>query len=195
MLPKAYLTSHFRMSSSRWVTTPSWLCGSLRTFLCRSSVYCCHLLLLSSVSVRSLLFLSFIMPILAWNVPLISPLFLKRFLVFPILLFSSISFRCSFKKGFFSLLAVFWNSVFLGMSFPFLFLFFPQLFIKPLQMTTCLLTFVFLGGGFGHCLLYSVPNHIHNFQALFLQDLIPWIYLSLHLCNHKGFDLGHPRMT
>ena len=134
MLPKTHLTSHCRMSSSRWVTTPLWLCGSLRTFLCRSSVYFCHLFLLSSV--RSLLFLSFIMPILAWNVPLISPLFLKRSLVFPILLFSSVSFHCSFKKGFFSLLAVFWNSVFLGMSFPFLFLFFPQLFIKPLQMTT-----------------------------------------------------------
>ena len=30
MLSKAHLTSHSRMSSSRWVTTPSWLSGSLR---------------------------------------------------------------------------------------------------------------------------------------------------------------------
>ena len=33
MLPKAYLTSHFRMSGSRWVITPSWLSGSWSSFL------------------------------------------------------------------------------------------------------------------------------------------------------------------
>jgi len=60
MLPKAYLTSHFRMSSSRCMTTLSWLPGSLRCFLCCSSVYSCHLFLISSTSIRSLLFLSFI---------------------------------------------------------------------------------------------------------------------------------------
>ena len=43
MLPKAHLTSHFRMSDSRWVITPSWLFGSLRSFLYSSSVYSCHL--------------------------------------------------------------------------------------------------------------------------------------------------------
>ena len=31
-LPKANLTSHSRMSGSRWVFTPSWLCESLRSF-------------------------------------------------------------------------------------------------------------------------------------------------------------------
>ena len=43
MLLKAYLTSHFRMSGSRWVwvTTPSWLSGSWRSFLYSSSVYLC----------------------------------------------------------------------------------------------------------------------------------------------------------
>ena len=30
MLPKAHLTSHSRMSGSRWVTTPLWLSRSLR---------------------------------------------------------------------------------------------------------------------------------------------------------------------
>ena len=33
MLPKAYLTSHSRMSGSRLVITPSWLPGSWRSFL------------------------------------------------------------------------------------------------------------------------------------------------------------------
>ena len=31
MLPKAHLTSHFKMPGSRWVITPSWLSGSLRS--------------------------------------------------------------------------------------------------------------------------------------------------------------------
>ena len=38
MLPKAHLTSHSRMSGSRWVITPSWLSRSLRSFLYSSSV-------------------------------------------------------------------------------------------------------------------------------------------------------------
>ena len=54
MLTKAHLTSHSRMSSSRWVTTPSWFSGSLRAFLYSSSVYSCHLFIISSTSVRSL---------------------------------------------------------------------------------------------------------------------------------------------
>ena len=32
MLPKAHLTSHSRMSDSRWVITPLWLSGSWRSF-------------------------------------------------------------------------------------------------------------------------------------------------------------------
>ena len=54
-----------------------------------SSVYSCHLFLISSASVRSRPFLSFIVPIFAWNVLLVSQIFLKGSLVFPILLFSS----------------------------------------------------------------------------------------------------------
>ena len=57
-------------------------------------------------------FLSFIVPISAWNVPLVSPIFLKWFLVFPILLFSSISLHWPLKKAFLSLLAILWNSAF-----------------------------------------------------------------------------------
>ena len=32
-------------------------------------------------------------------------------------------------------------------------------------------------------------------QAFCLSDLIPWIYLSLPMYNHKGFDLGHTWMV
>ena len=52
MLPKAHLTSHSRMSGSRWMITQSWLFGSWRSFLYSSSVYSCHLLIISSASVR-----------------------------------------------------------------------------------------------------------------------------------------------
>ena len=41
MLPKAYLTLHSRKSGCRWMITPSWLSGSLKPFLCSSSVYSC----------------------------------------------------------------------------------------------------------------------------------------------------------
>ena len=106
MLPKAHLTSHFRMSGSRWVITPSWLSGSWRCVFYSSSVYSCQLLLISAASVRSISFLSFIVPIFAWNVPLLSVIFLKSSLVFPILLFASISLHWSLRKAFLSFLAV-----------------------------------------------------------------------------------------
>ena len=32
MLPKAHWTLQYKFSGSRWVITPSWLCGSLRSF-------------------------------------------------------------------------------------------------------------------------------------------------------------------
>ena len=64
ILPKAHLTSHPKMSGSRWVIIPSWLSGSWRSFLYSSSVYYCHLFLISSASVRFLPFLFFIGPIL-----------------------------------------------------------------------------------------------------------------------------------
>ena len=117
MLPKAHLTSHSRMSGSRWVIISSWLSWSLRSFLCSSSVYSCRLWLISYVSVRPTLFLTFIVPSFA------SLIFLKRSLVFPILMFSSISLHCSLRKAFLSLLAILWNSAFRWVSFLFPFAF------------------------------------------------------------------------
>ena len=102
MLSKAHLTSHSRMSGYRWVITSSWLSGPWRSFLYSSSVYSCHLFLISYASVRSIPFVSFIEPIFAWDVPLVSLIFLKRSLVFPILLFSSISLHWSLRKAFLS---------------------------------------------------------------------------------------------
>ena len=96
ILPKDHLTSHSRMSGSRWMITRSWFSRSWRSFLYSYSLY-------------SVPFLSFIVLILAWNVPLVSLIFLKRSLVFPIPLFPSISLHCSLKKAFLSLHAILWN--------------------------------------------------------------------------------------
>ena len=109
MLPKAHLTSHSRMSGSRWVITPLWLSGSWRSVLYSSYVYSCHLFLISSAFVRSIPLLSFIEPIFAWNSPLESLVFLKRSLVFPILLFSSIYLPWSLRKAFLSLPCYSWK--------------------------------------------------------------------------------------
>ena len=92
------------------VITPLWLSGSLRPFLYSFSVYSCHLFLIFLASVRSLLFLFFLVPSLSSNVSLISPVFLKRSLL--ILLFSSVSLHCLFKKALLSLSTIFWNSAF-----------------------------------------------------------------------------------
>ena len=50
MLPKAPSTSYSRISGSRWVITPSWLSGSLRSFcivlLCILDTFSWYLLLL-----------------------------------------------------------------------------------------------------------------------------------------------------
>jgi len=189
ILPKAHLTSHARMSGSRWVTTPLWSSRSLRPFLYSSSVYSGHLFLISSASVRSMPFLSFIEPIFAWNVPLVSLSFLKRPLVFPLLLFSSISLHCSLKKALLSLLASFGTLHSDGYISPFLLclspLFFSQLFVRLPQTTILPFCISFAWGWFWSlppvqcCKPLSIV-----LQALCLSDLVPWTYLSLPLYNH-----------
>ena len=139
MLPKAHLTLHSRMFGSKWVITPSWLSGLWRSFLYSSSVYSCYLFLISSASFRSIPLLSLIMPIFVWNVLLVSLIFLKRSLIFPVLLFFSISLQWSLRKAFLSLLAVLWNSAVSGYIFVFLLclshLFYSQLVVRPPQKT------------------------------------------------------------
>ena len=120
ILPKAHLTLHSKMADSMWVTTPSWLFGSLRSFLYSSFLYSFYLFLISSDSVRSILFLFFIVPILPWNSHFKSLIFFKRSLVFPTLLFSSISLHCSLRKAFLSVLDILWNFTFRWVYLPFL---------------------------------------------------------------------------
>ena len=200
MLPKAHLPSHSKMFGLRWEIIPLWLSGSWRSFLYISSTYSCHLLI-SSSSVRSISFLSFIMPFFTWNVPLVSLTFLKRSLVFPILLSSSISLHWSLKKAFLSLLDILWNSAFEWVYLSF----------SPLPFTSLLFTaickassdshFVFLH--FFSTRMVLIPasctmsqNSVSTvLQALRLSGLIPLIYLSFPIYNFKGFDLDHTWMV
>ena len=81
-------------------------------FFLNDSVHYNLLFLIPPVTVRCYIYLSFNMPIFAWNVPLVSLIFLKKFQVITNLLSSSISFYCSLKKTFLSVLAIPWNSAF-----------------------------------------------------------------------------------
>ena len=119
MLPKVHLTSHSRMSGSRWVITPSWLSGSWRSFSYSSSVYSYHLLI-SSASVRSIPFCPSLCLSLHEMFPWNLLIFLKRSLVFPSLFFPSISLHWLLRKDFLSLLAVLWTLNSNGHIFPFL---------------------------------------------------------------------------
>ena len=171
-----------------WVITPPWFSGSWRSFLCSSSVDCCHLFLLSSASVRSVPFLFFIVPIFTWNVPLVSLIFLMRCLVFPILLFSSISLHWSLKKVFSSLLAILWNSAFrwVYVSFsplPFTSLLFLAICKASWDHHFALLHFFSLGMVLITASCTISLTSVHSSSGT-LSDLIPWICFSLPVYNH-----------
>ena len=109
MLSKAHLTSHSRMSGSRWVITPSWLSGLWSSFLSSSSVYSCHLFLISSGFVRSIPFLCVH---LCMKISLGISNFLEESSSLSHSLFSSISLHWSLRKAFLSLLVILLNYAF-----------------------------------------------------------------------------------
>ena len=80
--------------------------------------------------------------------------------------------------------------------FSFAFRFSSQLFVRPPQ-TAILLFCISFPWGWSWSLppvqCHKLPSIV--LQALFLSDLIPWIYLSVSLYNHKGFDSGYTWMT
>ena len=87
-----------------------------------------------------------------------------------------------------------------GNIFPFLLcillLFLSQLFVRPPQTTILPFCISFSWGWF-----WSLPPvQCHKppslvLQALCLSDLIPWIYFSLSLHNHKGINLVIPEWS
>ena len=145
-------------------------------FLHSSSLYCSHLFLISSASVRSLPFLFFFVPILAWNFPVMSQIFLRRSLVCRILLFPLFIFIVYLRRPLYlSLFSVSLHSVhYIFLFLPYLLhLFFPQLSIKH-QITTLPSCISFYLEQF-----WSLsPLHCYEplsivFHSLCLPDLIP----------------------
>ena len=122
-------------------------------------------------------------------------MFLKISLVFPILMFFSISLHWSLRKAFLSLLSILWNSAFkwvylLFPPLPFTSIFFIAIFKASSDNHFAFLHFFFLGMVLITASCTMLQTCAHSSSGT-LSDLIPWIYLSLPLYNHKGFDLGH----
>ena len=124
----------------------------------------------------SIPFLSYIEPIFAWNVPLVSLIFLKRSLVFPIL-FSSISLHWLLRKAFLSLLAILWNSTFKWVYLSFSLLLFTSLLFTDICKASSDSRFAFLHLYFLGMVVISVfctmswtSAIVH--QALCLSDLV-----------------------
>ena len=175
MLPKAHLTSHSRMFGCRWIITPSSLSGPRRSFL-YSSLYSCHLFLISSASDRSPPFLSFIEPIFAWKVPLVSLIMLKRSLVFPILLFSSISLHW---------LLFFWNSTFKWVYLSF----------SPFHFASLVFTAICKASPDVHFATqirkYYYKNLMHQEEIASVNYSITRAFSSLKLFSHNKFEVSY----
>ena len=136
-------------------------------------MYSCHLFSISSASFRSIPFLSFIVPILAWNIPLVSLISYLSFLffgtqhsdayIFPFLLCLSLLFFLAISKA---------------------------------SSDNCfaLLPFFILGMVLITASYKMLWTTVHSSSGT-LSDRIPWVYLSLPLCNHKVFDLGQTWMA
>ena len=114
-------------------------------FVLRSSMYSCLFFLISFASVRSIPLLSYIVLLFAWNIFLVSLIFLKWSLVSPILFFPL--FLCQGRLFFLIVEESFlispcycmelciWMGISFFFSFDFSLLFFTQLFVRPSQTT------------------------------------------------------------
>ena len=85
-------------------------------------------------------------------------------------------------------------------NFPFLLgfspLFFSQLFVRPPQTAILIFCICFPWGwswSLSPIQCHAPLTLVH--QALYLSDLVSWIYFSLPLYNHKGFYFGHTWMV
>ena len=117
-----------------------------------------------------------------------------------LLLFFSISLHWSLGRAFLSLLVTVWNSAFRWVYLSFSPLPFTSLPFSAICKASSDNHFAFLHFFFLEMSWSLPPVQCHEplsivLQAFCLSDLIPWIYLSLSLYNHKGFDLGHTLMV
>ena len=171
----------------------------INTFLYNSSVYPCHLSSISCSSLGSISFSPLLCPSLHEMFLWYPSIFLKRSLVFPILLFSSPSLHCSLQKAFLFLLTILWNFAFKWVYLSSSPLHFASLLVIAICKCSSDNHFAFLYFFFlGMVLIplsYSVSQTSIHTSSGSLSDQIPWIYFSLPLYNCKGFDLGRTWMV
>ena len=121
--------------------------------------------------------------------------FIKTSLVFPVLLFYSIFLHCSFKKAFWSLLAIVWNCAFRWV----------YLCLSPLPFASLLCSLICkasTGNHFTSSISFSwrwfwslPPVQCYKslsivLQALYPPNPIPWVYSSSPLSKYRGISLG-----
>ena len=172
---------------------PSWFSGSFISFF-YSSVYSCHFFLISSASVRSITFMSFIEPIFAWNSLGISNYLeeitsLSHSVVF-LYFFALIIEESFFISPCYSLELCIQMGISFLVSFALASAFFSAICKASSENHFPFLHFFFLGMVLITASCIMLWTSIHRSS-----DLIPWIYLSLPLYNCKGFDLGHTCMV
>ena len=163
------------MSGSGWVITPLWLSGSLGSFLYSSSVYSCHLFLISLL----LLGPQHFCPLLC---PSLHILGISNFLEESFLFYCFPLFLCIDHLGrlFFNLSLLFFGTLHSdGYIFPFLFCL--QLFVRTPQTTILLafLHFFFLGVVLITASSTVLPTSVYSFWGT-LSDLISWAYCHFH---------------
>ena len=154
-----------------------------------------HLFLISTASVRSIPFLSLSSPSLHEMFPWYL-IFLKRSLVFPILLFSSISLHWSLRKVFLSLLAILWNSAFKLEYLVFYLLLFTSLLFTAICKASsdshfCFLHFFSMGMVLIPVSCTMSRTSVHSSSGTLSIRSRPLNLFPLPLYNHKEFDLGH----
>ena len=146
-----------------------------------SVLYCAHLCMKCSLSISDFFL----------REPRLSHSIVFLYFFFP---------HCSLRKAFLSLLAILWNSAFRWVylsSFllPFASLLFSTIYKASSDNHLGFLHFFFpLGIVLITASCTMSQTSIHSSSGT-LSDRIPWIYLSLPLYNHKGFDLGHTWMV
>ena len=127
-----------------------------------SSVYSCHLFLISSASVMSISFLLFIVPIFPWNFSWLSTIFLKRSLASHSTVF--LYFFSLITEGL-SLLAILWNSASTWVYISF----------YPLPLSS-------------HHLLSNTYNFLKCKQ---LYTSVIYFYHIIWLCSHSVYYYTH----
>ena len=191
-----------RLSLSHSLYFPSqnvWLWGInhtiiiiwfIKIFFIHSFMYSFHLFLTSSASLRSLSFLSYIVLIIGWKSPLMFLIFLKRSLVFPLLLFSSIIKHCSLKKAFLFFLDILLNSAFNWLYLSLSPLLFTSLLSSTIHKASSDNHFAFLLFFFSGMVLFATSytilwTFVHSSLGTLLSRSSPLTLLLLKI--HTGF--------